>query len=72
MGNRFLKTAGTDIFDGKYQLGAAMHMSNIKGAWAADASTPKGFWDAFYKIISYSNLALSQMDNVKWDSDAKK
>jgi hypothetical protein len=72
MGNRFLKTAGTDIFDGKYQLGAAMHMSNIKGAWAADSSTPKGFWDSFYKIISYSNLALSQMDNVKWASEADK
>lgn len=72
MGIRFDKTAGTDIFDGKYQLGAASHPSNISGAWATTSSSPKGFWDKFYKIISYSNLALSQMDNVSWSSEADK
>jgi len=72
MGVRFTKTAGTDIFDGKYQLGAGSHMSNIKGAWSTDKSVPKNFWDIFYKIISYSNLAISQMDNVEWPSDDAK
>ena len=72
MGVRFRKTAGTDIFDGKYQLGAGEHFSNIKGAWSTDKSLPKDFWDKFYKIISYSNLAISQIDNVEWDSEAKK
>ena len=72
MGVRFRKTAGTDIFDGKYQLGAGEHFSNIKGAWSTDKSLPKDFWDKFYKIISYSNLAISQLDNVEWDSDATK
>lgn len=69
MGIRFDKTAGTDVFDGKYQLGAASHMSNIKGAWSTESSVAKEFWDKFYKIISYSNLAISQMDNVNWDSE---
>lgn len=69
MGVRFTKTAGTDIFDGKYQLGAGSHMSNIKGAWSTDKSVPKDFWDKFYKIISYSNLAISQLDNVTWASN---
>ncbi|MBR6211555.1 MAG: RagB/SusD family nutrient uptake outer membrane protein [Bacteroidales bacterium] len=72
MGIRFTKTAGTDIFDGKYQLGAGSHMSNIKGAWSTDKSVPKNFWDAFYKIISYSNLAISQLDNVSWTSNELK
>ena len=72
MGIRFDKTAGTDIFDGKYQLGAGTHMSNIKGAWSTDKSLPKGFWDKFYKIISYSNLAISQLDNVTWKSESEK
>jgi SusD family. len=69
MGIRFDKTAGTDIFDGKYQLGAASHMSNIKGAWSTENKVAKEFWDKFYKIISYSNLAISQMDKVEWTSE---
>ena len=72
MGVRFRKTAGTDIFDGKYQLGAGEHFSNIKGAWSTDKSLPKDFWDIFYKIISYSNLAISQLDNVEWSSESLK
>lgn len=69
MGVRFRKTAGTDMFDGKYQLGAGEHFSNIKGAWSTDKSLPKDFWDIFYKVISYSNLAISQLDNVNWTSE---
>lgn len=66
MGVRFEKNAGTDMIDGKYQLGAGSHLSNIKGAWSTDKSVPKNFWNKFYKIISYSNLAISQLDNVEW------
>ena len=72
MGIRFDKTAGTDIFDGKYQLGANNHLSNIKGAWSTENNVAKEFWDKFYKIISYSNLAMSQIDNVPWDSESEK
>lgn len=72
MGIRFEKTAGTDIFDGKYQLSATSHLSNISGAWSTTSGTPKSFWDKFYKIISYSNLAISQVDNVSWPSDNEK
>ena len=50
MGIRFDKTAGTDIFDGKYQLGAASHMSNIKGAWSTENKVAKEFWDKFYRL----------------------
>ncbi len=72
MGIRFEKAAGTDIDDGKYQLGDGSHLSNIAAYWSPTKSAPKSFWDKFYKVISYSNLAISQMDNVGWSNEADK
>jgi len=63
---------GTDMTDNKYQLGAPQHMSNFKAAWSATSDLPKGLWDKFYKVISYSNLALSKLDVVEWSSEEAK
>ena len=65
-------SAGTDMTDNKYQLGASQHMSNFSAAWSSTTGLPKSLWDKFYKIISYANLANSQMDNVTWDNEAQK
>ena len=71
-GINYNKSAGTDIIDNKYQLGTTSHMSNFDAAWSATASLPKDYWDKFYKIISYANLSLSKIDEVKWDVEAEK
>ena len=65
-------STGTDMTDNKFSLGMSSHMSNFKAAWSADSGLPKSFWDKFYKIISYANLALSKMDAVSWPSEAEK
>lgn len=66
------KSAGTDMIDNKYQLGRTSHMSNFKEAWNSTSGLPKSYWDKFYKIISYSNLSLSKINDVEWPSDAEK
>ncbi len=65
-------STGTDMTDNKYQLGKGSHMSNFSAAWSADMSLTKSLWDKFYKVISYSNLSLSKIDNVKWESEDEK
>jgi len=65
-------STGTDMTDNKYQLGQASHMSNFSSAWSSTSSLPKSLWDKFYKVVSYSNLALSKMDAVEWPSDEEK
>ena len=62
--------AGTDMTDNKFKR--STHYSNFSGHWSADMSLPKDIWDTFYKIISYSNLALAKMDLVDWPSDELK
>lgn len=71
-GIAFDKNAGTDIIDNKYQLGTTSHMSNFDAAWSSTTSLPKSYWDKFYKIISYANLSLSKIDEVKWDNESEK
>lgn len=71
-GINYNKCAGTDIIDNKYQLGTTQHMSNFDAAWSSTSSLPKEYWDKFYKIISYANLTLSKIDEVKWDNDSEK
>lgn len=65
-------STGTDMTDNKYQLGIGSHMSNFSAAWSADMSLTKSLWDKFYKVISYSNLSLSKIDDVEWESDDAK
>lgn len=61
------KCAGTDIWDGNDQM---THYSNFTSYWATDAGFVKEVWDRYYKMISYCNLALGQIDNVSWDKEA--
>lgn len=63
------RAAGTDIYDGNDQ---STHYSNFTGFWSTDAGFVKNVWDKYYKMISYCNLALSQVDNVTWSNDAEK
>ncbi len=65
-------STGTDMTDNKYQLGLGSHMSNFSAAWSADMSLAKSLWDKFYKVISYSNLSLSKIDDVEWASEEEK
>ena len=65
-------STGTDMTDNKYQLGTGSHMSNFSAAWSADMDLTKTLWDKFYKVISYSNLSLSKIDDVEWESDDAK
>ena len=65
-------STGTDMTDNKYQLGIGSHMSNFSAAWSADMDLTKSLWDKFYKVISYSNLSLSKIDDVEWESDDAK
>lgn len=65
-------STGTDMTDNKYQLGMGSHMSNFSAAWSADMSLTKKLWDKFYKVISYSNLALNKINDVKWESEDDK
>lgn len=65
-------STGTDMTDNKYQLGTGSHMSNFSAAWSADMDLTKSLWDKFYKVISYSNLSLSKIDDVEWESDDAK
>ena len=63
------KQIGTDILDGK---GSTVHYSNFTTSWSPSMGFVKTVWDNYYKMISYCNLALSQMDNVKWVSEDEK
>ena len=65
-------STGTDMTDNKYQLGIGSHMSNFSAAWSADMDLTKTLWDKFYKVISYSNMSLSKIDDVEWESDDAK
>lgn len=65
-------STGTDMTDNKYQLGLGSHMSNFSAAWSADMGLTKSLWDKFYKVISYSNLSLSKIDDVEWASEEEK
>lgn len=61
---------GTDLIDQKFNIGQTGHMSNFEAAWSTTSSMPKDLWDKFYRVISYSNLALDQVDNVSWESES--
>lgn len=64
------KSAGTDILDNKYQL--STHRSNFRTSWSTTDGLPKSYWDKFYKVISYGNLALAHIDDVTWGSQAER
>lgn len=63
------KSAGTDIIDAKYQNA---HTGNFDTQWSTTASLPKSYWDKFYKVISYGNLALAHKDDMTWDDESAK
>ncbi len=60
---------GTDILDSKF---GNAHYSNFTTAWSSTMGHVKTVWDNYYKMISYCNLALSQIDNVIWTSEPEK
>ena len=64
-------SSGTDMSDHKY-VDMDSHTSNFAATWSTTSSMPKSFWDKFYKIISYSNLAFSKMDEVQWSDETQK
>ncbi len=66
---RSFKITGTDMYDQNEQL---VHMSNFGSNWSSTSDWVKIFWDDYYKIIAFANLALSQMDNVTWTDEADK
>lgn len=63
------KQLGTDILDGKV---SNTHYSNFTTSWSSTMAFVKTVWDNYYKMISYCNLALTQVDNVKWSSEEDK
>ncbi len=63
------KNLGTDVLDANNQLA---HQSNFTATWATDAGFVKDLWDQYYRMISFCNLALSQMDNVEWNDPSEK
>ncbi|MCQ2146588.1 MAG: RagB/SusD family nutrient uptake outer membrane protein, partial [Bacteroidales bacterium] len=63
------RNLGTDVMDANNQL---PHYSNFKATWSTDAAFIQSVWDRYYRLISFCNLALSQMNNVSWDSEAEK
>lgn len=66
------KQLGTDILDNKY---SNTHYSNYTTAWGSTMGHVKAVWDNYYKIISYCNLALSQIENnskINWPDEAEK
>ena len=63
------KQIGTDVLDGK---GGNVHYSNFTTSWSSTQAFIKAVWDNYYKMISYCNLALSQIDNVTWADESEK
>ncbi len=63
------RAAGTDILDCKV---SNTHYSDFKKNWMTTSGFVKSMWDGYYKMISYANLAISQIDNVTWNSEADK
>lgn len=63
------KSAGTDMWDGNNQ---EPHYSNFTTYWSADAGFVKTVWDTYYEVIASCNLALRQMDQVKWSDESLK
>ena len=62
------RAAGTDILDCKTSM---THYSNFD-QWTTTSGFVKSIWDGYYKVISYANLAISQLDNVSWSNEADK
>lgn len=67
--NFTFRQAGTDILDCKT---SNIHYSNFTNTWSPTSSFVKSIWDGYYKVISYANLAISQIDNVKWSNNEDK
>ncbi len=67
--NFLYKQAGTDIMDGKF---TNVKYSNFIGTWSSTLTMVQNVWDNYYKIISYCNLALKQMEVVTWTDEAEK
>ena len=62
------RQAGTDILDCKTSV---THYSNFD-QWTTTSGFVKSIWDGYYRVISYANLAISQLDNVSWSNEADK
>lgn len=63
------RAAGTDILDCKV---SNTHYSDFKKNWMTTSGFVKSMWDGYYKMISYANLAISQIDNVTWNNPGDK
>lgn len=63
------RNLGTDVMDGNNQL---PHFSNFPSSWSTDAGFVQNVWDRYYRMISFCNLALSQIDNVGWGSEEER
>ena len=63
------RSFGTDILDGNNQV---THASNFTNSWSTTSGFVKSMWDKFYKMISFCNLALSQVDNVTWTNETER
>lgn len=63
------KQLGTDILDSK---NSNTHYGNFTTAWSSTSAHVKTVWDNYYKMISYCNLTLAQIDNVTWADASEK
>jgi len=63
------RSSGTDVLDGNNQV---THYSNFTSSWSADISFVKDIWDRYYRMISFCNLAQSQIENVAWNDESEK
>ncbi len=62
------KALGTDIMD---TTGRNGNFSDFT-TWASTSNWVLAVWDQYYKIISYCNLALNQVENVNWTDQTEK
>ena len=62
------RQSGTDLLDCK---SSNFHYSNFN-QWSTTSSFVKSIWDGYYKVISYANLTLAQLENVTWNNENDK
>lgn len=63
------RAAGTDVLDCKV---SNTHYSDFAKNWMTTSGFVKSMWDGYYKMISYANLAISQINNVTWTNQGDK